>query len=201
VGELAPGDVTSEPFAAFVRGLGRKDMWSDQPIGLGLGDLMRGMGTAGAALSADPRRMSGNLAIVAPGYCNVSLRLGYHFSVLDAYLGTGSNQNSIYFRFVGGLADATRRARRAVLVARVLEALDFAVESQGDLVMGRLRLVDGPDAVRALVRLGELTAFTRQLDMAMTSDSAVDEFTQWFLDAARDGDEPQGASAPSTEAP
>ena len=183
-GDMTPADVTSRPLRAFLRGLERKNMWSDRPVGLRLRDVFAGMDRTFTALTADPATSGGNLAITAPDYCNVSLRLGYHFSVLDAYLGANSNQNSLYFRFVGGLADATRRARRTALIRRILESLDFAVQSKGDLVTGRLRLVDGPDAVAALERLGALTAFTRQLDVAMSSDQDVDDLATRFMEAA-----------------
>jgi len=192
--DMTPDEVRSEPFRAFLRGVDRRDMWSERPVGLRLRDLLRGMDRTAAALAADPGRTGGNLAITAPNYCNVSLRLGYHFSVLDAYLGLGPNQNSVYFRFVGGLADAVRRARRTAFVQRILESLDFTVQTKGDLVTGRLRHVEGADAVEALVRLGELTAFSRQLDMTMTSDNDVDDLARQFLKQSK-GDRPKGGQA------
>ncbi len=73
---------------------------------------------------------------------NISLRLGYHFSVIDAHLGSDDSRNYVYFRFAGGLADPERRGRRAKFISNVLSAMEFKVSVKGDLVIGRLKLVE-----------------------------------------------------------
>jgi pyruvate,water dikinase len=79
-----------------------------------------------------------NLAIISGNYLNLSLRLGYHFNVIDAYLGQGEEDSYLLFRFVGGVTELTRRERRAALLCEVLSRYDFAVDRTGDLVVARL---------------------------------------------------------------
>jgi pyruvate,water dikinase len=43
-------------------------------------------------------------AILSQNYCNFSSRLGYHFSIVDAFLGDDEHENYISFRFKGGAA-------------------------------------------------------------------------------------------------
>jgi hypothetical protein len=136
-----------------------------------------------AALNSPPDAMRGNLAIVGRDYMNLSLRLGYHFSVVDAYLGPDPQRSHVYFRFVGGLAEAELRTRRAHFIRDVLASLDFNVSQKADLVVGRLKLV-APESLRsALTALGALTTFTRQLDTAMRTDDHQREFYRVFAEA------------------
>jgi len=112
---------------------------------------------------------------------NLSLRLGYHFSVIDAHLSNTPGQNTVYFRFVGGLADERRRKRRARLIRLILEGLGFLVEAKGDLVTARLKGANRQDMDQILSRLGELTAFTRQMDTAMDEEADVERLGNDFL--------------------
>lgn len=57
--------------------------------------------------------MGQNLAVVSREYLNLNLRLGYHFNIIDAYIADEISANYIYFRFLGGVTDLTRRTRRA----------------------------------------------------------------------------------------
>ena len=51
-------------------------------------------------------------AILSANYVNFSSRLGYHFSIVDAYVGPDENENYISFRFKGGAARLDKRTRR-----------------------------------------------------------------------------------------
>jgi pyruvate,water dikinase len=164
-------DVRSEPLAAFLEGLCRTEAWDNAPAALGLGEMLSGLPRTLDALNAPAASLTGNLAIAGRDYLNLSLRLGYHFSVIDAYLGPDPQRSYVYFRFAGGFADEQRRNRRAGFIRDVLRALDFNVSQKGDLVVGRLKLV-APHSLRAaLVTLGTLTAFTRQRDTALHHDT------------------------------
>jgi len=180
----APGmsDIRSEPLVAFLEGLRRPEALGNAPAALRLRDILSGMPRTLAVLNAPPDAMRGNLAIAGRDYLNLSLRLGYHFSVVDAYLGPDPPRSHIYFRFVGGLAEAELRARRAHFIRDVLASLDFNVSQKGDLVVGRLKLV-APESLRsALIALGALTTFTRQLDTAMRTDSHQRELFRVFAE-------------------
>ncbi len=137
-------------------------------------------------LATPAKNLGENLAIISSDYMNLSLRLGYHFSVIDAHLGSDEQRNYVYFRFAGGLADLERRARRATFIKDVLEAMDFKVTVKGDLVIGRLKLVEMGLLRSALFILGALTAFSRQRDTGLYTDADTkalfDTFATTFLD-------------------
>lgn len=177
-------DVSSRPLRALLRGLGLEEMWDNQPVALRLRDIIGGLDRTQALLTSEPAFSGRNLAIITRDYLNLSLRLGYHFSVIDAYL-VESNRNAIYFRFAGGFADASRRERRAELIRMVLETLNFRVTVKSDLVVGKLKEAEPRSAETALVRLGELTAFTRQLDIAMRADQDIEALLELFLERVR----------------
>jgi len=188
---IPPAKVSSIPLRSFLRGLSNRRAWSAAPQNLGLKDILSGFGRGMNPLAA-PEYAGRNLAVAARNYCNISLRLGYHFTVVDSWLGDKPAQNYIYFRFVGGFADETRRARRAVLVRRSLERLGFRAEVKGDLVTARLMTGERRDLEYVLFRLGELTGFTRQLDLAMESEAEAAELEAAFLTLERDhtGEDP-----------
>jgi pyruvate,water dikinase len=129
--------------------------------------------------SAGPVRP--NLAVVTRDYLNLHLLLGYHFNMVDCRLGDSPASNYIYFRFHGGVTDITRRSRRARMLALILQEYGFAVETRGDLVVGRLRdLESGPMATR-LEMIGRLIGYSRQIDVLMRDESAVRDRARAFV--------------------
>ena len=113
---------------------------------------------------------------------NLSLRLGYHFTIIDAFIGPQINDNYIYFRFMGGVTDLTRRSRRARCIGEILEAEDFRVEQRGDLVVGRVKKLSQARMVAKMKMLGGLLGYTRQLDVHMDSDSDVTRHASAFAE-------------------
>jgi pyruvate,water dikinase len=165
--------VKSMPFNAFLDGLLLPAAWEHELPSLGLRDIVSAMPKSMNMLSGQGEVMAENLAIVGHDYINISLRLGYHFSVIDAHLGNDDTRNYVYFRFVGGLANIDRRERRAFFIREVLSAMDFKVSVKGDLVIGRRKSAK-PKALAAVLHvLGSLTAFSKQRDTALYSDEDV----------------------------
>lgn len=186
-GGLAPGEgpapldqVASAPLRAFLDGLLLRGMWRQAPARLGLGDIFGGMDRSARMLAAPPRHAGANLAIAAADYVNLTLRLGYHFSVIDALATPRPEHNAVYFRFVGGFADPERRERRAELLRKALESLGFRAKRQADLVVGRLKLLEQGQVLAVLRFLGALTAYTRQLDTELVADADVARFMAAF---------------------
>ncbi len=173
-------DVISKPFLAFLRGLTLKEVWNRDPGSLGLREIISGLDRTFAAIMEPPEYAGRNHAILAENYMNVGLRLGYHYSVIDCYLSGNVNQNYVYFRFAGGFADENHRRRRAELIRTILDQLSFKVTIKGDLVLGKLKLAGNQEVVSALRVLGELTGFTRQIDLSMDSEDKVEVFTRLF---------------------
>ena len=125
--------------------------------------------------------MDCSYAIVSDKYMNFSSRVGYHYSILDAYCGATMNKNYITFEFKGGAADEVRRERRVKCIGIILRELGFTIEVQGDRVQARY-LKYPPEEIRArLVQLGRLLIVTRQMDMLMTTEAAVQTFADNFL--------------------
>ncbi len=179
-----PEDVRSLPFIHFLRGLTQSRAWDAEGARLGLGDIVASLPQTTRLLQAGADTLEESLAVIDQDYLNLSLRTGYHFSVVDALIGPDQSRNHVSFRFGGGAAGGKGRERRARFVGGVLERMDFRVTRTGDLVAGRLKLVDAEDMHEALRTLGCLTAFCRQQDTAMRSDADVDRLAAAF-DAIR----------------
>jgi pyruvate,water dikinase len=173
-------DIISKPFAAFLRGLTCKGTWDREPGSLSFKQIFSGLDRTFAALGGPSEYAGKNHAIVAEHYMNLGLRLGYHYSVIDSYLSGNVNQNYVYFRFAGGFADEDHRRRRAKFIRGILEQMRFKVTVNGDLVVGKLKIAEGPEIISALTSIGELTGFSRQIDLAMDSDNSVEQFTRLF---------------------
>jgi pyruvate,water dikinase len=109
--------------------------------------------------------------------------VGYHFTVVDASLGTQLEKNSIFFRFMGGATDIDRRSRRAALLMAILEKIGFKVEGKGDLVLARATSPKIERTENQLYLVGRLIGFARQLDILMCDDTAVDIYLQRFMTA------------------
>jgi len=179
--ELTLEMLNCRPLTAILSGFFSEAAQVREPVSLGLRDILSGIGKPLSALTNWPSHPGDNLAIIADNYCNLCLRLGYHFNVVDAFFSPEPDNNYIYFRFVGGLANQTKRKRRARLISAILTGLYFKVDRTGDLVIAKARNLDALRMERALARLGELISFTRQLDVQMRDEAAIERFFEQFL--------------------
>ncbi len=175
-------DVSSEPMKALLAGMTRPDLkwWEPKPISVkGFLSVARQSLFTPYHQYGERRLGDRSYAIVADAYCNFSSRIGYHFTAVDAYASATLNRNYISFRFKGGAADDQRRARRCLLIGKILRALDFQIEGTGDLVNARLRKYGRETILGRLDQIGRLIVATRQLDMQMGPDTPLD----WYVDA------------------
>ncbi|MFH1216414.1 MAG: PEP/pyruvate-binding domain-containing protein [Pseudomonadota bacterium] len=179
--EVTIDQVSSLPFRNLLSGLLNKQAWDQTPAPFGMRDFLSGLSHPLSMLTNAPLYSGENLAIVADNYCNLSLRLGYHFNIIDCYLSGEAEDNYVYFRFVGGFAEPGKRKRRADMINQILTGMHFKVEQKGDLVQGKAKMMEQSHLETILVHLGELVAFTRQLDVKMADDEAVDRFFDEFL--------------------
>ena len=118
--------------------------------------------------------------IVSDCYLNFSIKVGYHFSVIDAFASANPHQNYINLRFAGGGAGDERRGRRLRFLDTVLAGLDFQVYIQGDLLIARFDKFDQAATLDRLTDLGRLTLCARQLDMLMDSEETPRFFSEAF---------------------
>lgn len=183
---VEPQHITSQPMQALWSGLDAPDAWNTDPIAADLKGLISSVThTQVAAFSGD--FLTGlNVAVLGENYLNLTLRVGYHFTVVDASMGPVREKNNIFFRFIGGATDMTRRSRRAVLLSAILEEFGFKVEKTGDLVIARA--VNGSqEKTGARLRIiGRLIGFMRQLDILMRDDQSVEIYFNRFMTDHKD---------------
>jgi pyruvate,water dikinase len=173
-------DIHSTPFAAILKGMLHPGVWHDTSMTVGFRDLMNSILTVPTDLLSG--QFTGhNVAIISENYVNLCFRFGYHFNIIDAYSHDIERNNHIYFRFLGGATDITKRSRRADLISRILKSFDFNIQIKGDLVIARIHNLFKSEIERILEMLGRLVGFTRQLDVKLTDDIIVGRYADAFL--------------------
>jgi len=98
---VGPEAVLSVPFAALLRGM--REMTWPEPRPVDARGLL-GMMAHTATISEDELYgiAEKSLALIGASYMNFSIRLGYHFSQVEAWVGDQLNDNYIRFFFKGG---------------------------------------------------------------------------------------------------
>lgn len=120
-------------------------------------------------------------AVISADYMNLNSRIGYHFATIDARLGEVVECNYASFRFVGGATGVEQRSRRALLIQRLLAANGFETDCHADLVNARIRHRPAAEMEQVLVLIGLIMGYANHLDMALTSDDALDRHSAAFL--------------------
>ena len=178
---VLPEQITSLPMKALWKGMASPEAWSTDPIRADFKGFMSSVTRTQAAAVAGNALTGMNVAVLGATYVNLSLRVGYHFTVVDASLGPDLEKNSIFFRFFGGATDIRRRSRRAALLATILEKIGFKVEGGGDLVLARTASPKTERIEKHLYLIGRMIGFARQLDILMTDDTAINVYFQRFM--------------------
>ncbi|MBM4274401.1 MAG: phosphoenolpyruvate synthase [Deltaproteobacteria bacterium] len=181
--KVTPANIACVPLKALLNGMMHPALQvrGPRPVEFaGLLSVMREQLLSGPGL--EERFGDRSFAIISDKYLNFSSRVGYHYSVLDAYCGRTVNKNYITFSFKGGAADDVRRNRRVRAIAIALVGLDFSVDVKGDRVDARLMKYEAPVIEEKLDQIGRLLNFTRQMDMLMTSEVSVEALAKQFLE-------------------
>jgi pyruvate,water dikinase len=126
-----------------------------------------------------------NYFVIARHFCSMQCRFGYHFTSVETMAGPRPRENYIRFQFKGGAADETRRARRARLVAELLDAFHFQTQVRGDNLAARMDDCDAAFIEKHLELLGHLIMHTRQLDMIMAQEDLVAAYRERLLSQMR----------------
>ncbi|HMK64658.1 MAG TPA: PEP-utilizing enzyme, partial [Thermodesulfobacteriota bacterium] len=179
-------EVACEPLQILLTALVAPGVWQSQPVDLDIKGFMASFTRNPSTEALSTERLNVNLAIVSREYLNLNLGLGYHYNLIDGNMSEDRNSNYIYFRFFGGVTEATRRARRIRLLAQILEKNDFAVESKGELIIARIKKLERPLMADKFRLIGRLIGYTRQLDVVLRNEKDIDFFTEKFFQDARE---------------
>jgi len=174
--------IASRPFKALLKGMLHEDLRAQGPRPVDLGGFL----SVVREQMFSPNNMAERFgdrsyAILSDNYLNFSSRIGYHYSVLDAYCCETLSKNYITFSFKGGAADEIRRNRRARAIAAIFDALGFVVEIREDRVDARFVKYEAELIETKLDMAGRVLQFTRQMDMLMHCEASVDALANSFL--------------------
>lgn len=122
-----------------------------------------------------------NYFLVSRNFCNVSVRLGYHFSLVEAHISEFLTENYASFQFKGGAADEWRKMLRVNLIKDILSAFGFRVEQKGDTLTARIEKKPAEFLLNRLKVIGYLLIHTRQIDMVMGDGGMVEHYRQKIM--------------------
>ncbi len=172
--------ITSLGLREMLEALAIPGVWSSEPVPVDVRSFIASITRTFSPEISRPEFIGQNLAVVSRHYTNLALRLGYHFNMIDTYVGDEVSDNYIYFRFFGGVTELPQRRRRATLIGMILSENDFLVEQREDMVIGRLKGMTKDEILQRLHMLGMLVGFTRQLDVFMTGEKSIEEQLENF---------------------
>ena len=178
--KATPDDIYSIPLRSLLKGM-QSMQWPGPPPVDAKGFLEMVAHTV--SIPEDELKETGkkSFCIVTKNYMNFSIRLGYHFSMIEAYAGENINDNYIKFFFKGGGAALDRRLRRVRLITEILKKMGFRVTVKEDVIDAILPKYDTPTIKKTLEILGKLTAYTKQLDMVLFNDAVAQMYTDDFI--------------------
>ncbi len=182
---ITPDDIESVPMKALWKGLTHPGINWSSSIGFTAENLARVM-LSGAMSDMSDVVGTDSYAVVSHDYLNLSAKFGYHFANLDALCTQDSNQNHINFQFSGGVGTYYGRSLRVLLLANILERLDFTIKNNGDYLGAFLAGHDLETTLERLNQMGRMLACSRLLDVALRSEGDVDRLTEMFFNGDYD---------------
>jgi len=144
---------------------------------------MAGLMTFGAMgqVATDNAAMQGSFALVAGDYLNLNAKFGFHYANLDVLCPEQGDQTHVLFQFSGGAGSYFGKSLRILLLAEILQKLEFSTQLKGDFISASLKGY-AAEAVRGkLDQLGRLLGCSRLLDVALHDESDVRRLTDMFF--------------------
>ena len=181
--QVTPNDVLSAPFKCVLDGMLNPAVQARGPRPVNMRGFLSVMGQTaiGGNQEGCSRFGQRSYAIVSDRYLNFSSRVGYHYAILDCWCGETLSKNYIRFEFAGGAAANAQRVRRVQCIALILKELGLTVEITGDRLRARYQKYPRHELCARLDQLGRLLIMTRQMDMLMVDDAAVQSYATKFL--------------------
>lgn len=176
-------DIVSSPMLAIWEGMTALPWQGPPPVSLGGFGAILFRSTMNPSLDPAVRSSMAakNYFLISRNFCNLSMRLGYHFTMAEAYLGSLLTENYVSFKFKGGAADKERRFLRVQLIKDILEQFDFRVELKTDALSARIEKKPSEYLTERLRVLGYLLIHTRQIDMVMGDQAMVEHYRQKIM--------------------
>ena len=177
---VSEDEIDSVPMTHFWRGV-LQEGWPGGPSAPGQSGLVRAVRVS-ASRRRRPDFSQTSFAILSREYMILNLRLGYHFTTVEAMCTDDVNKNYIRMQHKQGGAQRERRERRVKLLMNILSRMGFEHQGVGDFLDSRVVYRRSEVMYDILHKLGRLTILTKQLDMALSSDSIAEWYT---MDIAR----------------
>ena len=197
---VAVDRVASRPFLALWQGLSHPDVDWDSHLHFdwkGFSDAA----LSGGVVSGGAKEFA-SYAIVSGDYCNLNMRFGYHFTLVDCLCGDEARGNYCQLRFAGGGGDYQGRSLRIRLLTLILGRLGFEVSVKADLLDARIGELDRDSLVELLATVGRLLGATKLLDMVLKDEHQLEPFAaQFFAGAGRFTDRPADHGVPDADPP
>ncbi|TAN40128.1 MAG: hypothetical protein EPN22_17570 [Nitrospirae bacterium] len=176
-GTIGEDDHDSLPMQAFWNGMKRQG-WPSK--GRTSSPLHSGLATQGHGRPVDGYSVK-SYAVLSTTYMMLCLRMGYHFTTIESMCAEQPGKNYIRVQYKDGGASLERRIRRIRLIAEVLTRLRFDCTARADCLNAFCSCFEAPIIAETLGLLGRLVMMTKQLDMALSSDSVTDWYIEDFL--------------------
>ncbi len=174
--EVTVEELESPPLQAIWDGI-RQEGWPSRPAASFQGSRM------GTTLEEQDRRhfSESSFAILSKEYMILSLRMGYHFTTVEAMCTQETSKNYIQMQYKEGGASLERRIRRIKLLKEILGQIGFIQHRKGDFLSSIISYQDYHVMLEKLYLLGRLIMMTKQLDMALSSDAVAAWYTKDFV--------------------
>jgi pyruvate,water dikinase len=172
-------NIHSGPMRSFWDGIS-KEGWPAPPVPRDIKGLAGVLATS-MTRGGEEEFAENSFAILSETYMVLSLRMGYHFTTIEAMATDEVSNNYIRMQFKEGGAAVDRRIRRINLLVEILSKFGFENFSKGDFLDARLSYRDAESIRTGLYNLGRLTMLTKQLDMALSNDSIAAWYTRDIL--------------------
>lgn len=177
-GPVALAQVRSGPLCAVLDGLlAAVAHWQGEVFHADWAELDRISG----GIFGRESRLLGSFALVDADFAHVGLRLGYHFSRVDALASSRVEANYVRLSLEGGGAAALGQGLRQEWVRQVLESSGFSVHVRAERLEAVCSRMSAAATLQSCRLVGRLVAALRMQDAALRSAEDVADAVRRFV--------------------